>query len=108
LAYLGKGDYSKALEELNAIAAENPRNPIINLTLGRVWFAMGKTEQAISQYQKALKIYEDFGAAYYYLGLARLKMNDQDAARAAFKETIRIIPDSDLGHSSSKYLELLK
>ena len=108
LAYLGKGDYPKALEELRAVAAVNPRNPVIRLSLGRVWFAMDKTEQAIAEYKKALEIYNDYGAAHYYLGLAYLKLNNTAAARASFKEAVRIMPDTDLGRSALEYLELLK
>jgi type IV pilus assembly protein PilF len=108
LAYLGKGDYPKALEELRAVIVANPRNPVARLSLGRVWFAMDKTEQAIVEYRKALEIFKDFGAAYYYLGLAQLKQNSLDAARSSFNEVLRIIPDSELGHASIGYLELLK
>lgn len=108
LAYLGKGEYSKALEELRAVGSANPRNPIIRLSMGRVLFAMDKTEQAVAEYRKALELYKEYAAAYYYLGLAQLKLNNQDAARVAFKEVLRIIPDSDLGHSALGYLELLK
>ncbi|OGU15258.1 MAG: hypothetical protein A2076_15985 [Geobacteraceae bacterium GWC2_53_11] len=108
LAYLGKGDYPKALEELQAVAAQNQFNPIVRLYLGRVWFAMDKSEQAIVEYTKALAIYKDYGAAYFYLGQAQLKLNRIDAARASFKETVRIIPDSDPGRAALGYLELLK
>lgn len=108
LAYLGKGDYPKALEELRAVTAANPRNPISRLSLGRVWFAMDKTEQAIAEYRKALEIFKDYGAAWYHLGLAQLRLNNQEAARAAFKEVLRIVPDSDLGRLSLGYLELIK
>ena len=108
LAYLGKGDYPKALEELRVVATANPRNPVIRLSLGRVWFAMDKTEQAIVEYNKALEIYNDYAAAYYHLGLAQLKLNNQGSAKAAFKEVLRIMPDSDLGLLSLGYLELLK
>lgn len=107
LAYLGKGDYPHALEELQAVAAANPRNPVVHLSLGRVWFAMDKPEHAITEYRKALEIYKDYAAAYYHLGLAYLKLNNLDAARAAFKDVLRIIPDSELGRSSLRYLELL-
>jgi Tfp pilus assembly protein PilF len=110
LAYFGKGDYPKAFEELRAVLAANPRNPtkvVVHLSLGRVWFAMDKPEQAIGEYRKALEIYKDYAAAYYHLGLAYLKLNNQEAARSAFKEVLRIIPDSDLGHLSLGYLELL-
>lgn len=108
LAYLGKGDYPKALEELRAVIAANPRNPISHLSLGRVLFAMDKTEQAIAEYRKALEIYKEYGAAWYHLGLAQLRLNNQEAAGAAFKEVLRIIPDSDLGRLSLGYLELIK
>ncbi|WP_240732053.1 lipopolysaccharide assembly protein LapB [Geobacter sp. FeAm09] len=108
LAYLGKGDYPKALEELRAVIVANPRNPVARLSLGRVWFAMDKTEQAVAEYRKALEIFKEFGAAYYYLGLAQLKQNNLDAARSSFNEVLRIIPDSELGHASLGYLELLK
>jgi type IV pilus assembly protein PilF len=107
LAYLGKGDHPHAMEELQAVAAVNPRNPVVHLSLGRVWFAMDKPEHAITEYRKALEIYKDYAGAYYYLGVVFLKLNNLEAARAAFKEVIRIIPDSDLGRSSLKYLELL-
>jgi len=108
LAYLGKGDYPKALEELRAVASGNPRNPVVHLSLGRVWFALEKTDQAIAAYKKALQIYPDYGAAHYYIGLAYLKLNNVTAARASFKEAVRIIPDTDQGRSSLEYLDLLK
>jgi Tfp pilus assembly protein PilF len=108
LAYLGKGDYPRALEELRTVAAGNRRNPIIHLSLGRVWFAMEKTEQAIAEYKKALEIYNEFGAAHFYIGQAYLKLNNIAAARASFKEAVRIMPDSDMGRSSLEYLDLLK
>lgn len=108
LAYLGKGDYLKAHEELRGAAAGNPRNPVIRVSLGRILFAMDKTEQAIAEYKKALKIYRDYGDAHYYLGLAYLKLNSIDAARASFKEAVRLIPETERGLSAFGYLELLK
>lgn len=108
LAYLGKGDYPKALEELRAVAAANPRNPVVRVSLGRVWFAMDRTEQAIEEYNRALEFYRDYGAAWYYLGLAQLKLNNQREARTAFREVLRIFPDSELGRLAAGYLELLK
>jgi Tfp pilus assembly protein PilF len=108
LAYLGKGDYPKALEELKSVASANPRNPVIRISLGRVWFAMDKTEQAITEYKKALEIFREYGDAHYYLGLAYLKLNNVAAARTSFKEAVRIIPETERGHSALEYLELLK
>jgi tetratricopeptide (TPR) repeat protein len=108
LAYLGKGDYPKALEELQAVAALNPRNPVVRLSLGRVWFAMDKSEQAMAEYTKALEIYRDYGAAHYYLGQTQLKLSRIDAARASFKEVVRLIPETELGRAALGYLDLIK
>ena len=108
LAYLGKGDYPKALQELQAVMAMNPRNPVVHLSLGRVFFAMDKIEQAIVEYSKALEIYRDYGAANYYLGQAQLKLSRIDAARTSFKEAVRLIPDSELGRAALVYLDLIK
>lgn len=108
LAYLGKGDYPKALEELNAVLRYNPRKLEARLSLGRVYVAMDRPEQAIAEYKRALDVYQDYGDAHYYLGLAYLKIQNINAARNAFREVIRIKPNSELGRSSAGYLELLK
>lgn len=108
LAYLGKGDYQNALKELQSVAALNPRNPVIRLSLGRVWFAMDKNDQAVAEYTRALEIYGDYGAAHYYLGQVQLKLNRINAARSSFKEAVRLIPESELGRAALEYLDLIK
>lgn len=108
LAYLGKGDYQSALNELQSAVSMNPRSPVIHLSLGRVWFALDKTEQAVVEYRKALDLFSDYGAAHYYLGQAQLKQNKLDAARVSFRETVRLVPESELGRTALGYLELIK
>ena len=56
LAYLGKGDYNAALEELSVVRSADPHNPIVRVTIGRVLFAQGKTQQAIDEYRRAIEI----------------------------------------------------
>ena len=36
LAYLGKGDHAKALDEIRGITLSNPRNPMAHVSLGRI------------------------------------------------------------------------
>lgn len=108
LAYLGNGEYDQALNELHTLASNTPNNPIVRVSIGRVLLAENKPEQAILEFKKALERFINYGAAYYYLGLAQLKTGDVDAAKASFKEVILIIPDSELGRSSKEYLERLK
>lgn len=107
LAYLGKGEYAKALEELNVVRATNPRNPIIRVAIGRVLTAQDKQPQAIAEFRRALELYPEYATAHYYLGLALMK-SDLIAARRAFREVVRIAPESEISRSAQEYLELLK
>ena len=108
LSYLGKGDHSMALTELNAVLIDNPQKIQARVVLGRVYSAMDKPEQSIIEYKKALGLYKNYSDAYYYLGLAHLKLQNIAEARAAFNEVIRVKPDSELGRLSMGYLDLLK
>lgn len=108
LAYLGKGEYPKALGELTAVLRGNPLKLEARLSLGRVYFAMDRPEQAIAEYRRVLDTYREYGDVHYYLGLAHLKLQNIPAARNAFSEVVRIKPNSELGRSAAGYLELLK
>lgn len=108
LALLGKGDYPAALKELRGAISKSPSDPRARLNLGRVYFAMNKTELAIEQYRKAVALNGSYASAHYYLGLALMKQKENRAAREAFKEVVRIAPDSEIGQLSREYLDLLK
>ena len=108
LAYLGKGDNPQALAVLRGAMGRNPSDPRIRIHLGRVYFAMDRTELAVAEYRKALELNGSYANAYYYLGLAQVKLQDAQAARSAFKEVLRIAPDSEIGQLSREYLDLLK
>jgi type IV pilus assembly protein PilF len=108
LAHLGKGDYQQALTVLRGAVGRNPADPRTRLHLGRVYFALDKTELAIGEYRKALELNGSYANAYYYLALAQVKFKDSKAARSAFREVVRIAPDSEIGQLSREYLDLLK
>ncbi|QWV91924.1 tetratricopeptide repeat protein [Geomonas oryzisoli] len=108
LAYLGKGDYQQALAVLRGLVAKNGSDPRTRVNLGRVYFAMNKTELAVEEYQKALRLTPSYASAHYHMGLAQMKLKDADAAKSAFQEVVRIAPDSEMGQLSREYLDLLK
>jgi Flp pilus assembly protein TadD len=108
LAYLGKGDYPQALALLRAAVGKNPADPRTRLDLGRVYFALGKTALAVGEYRKSLELNGSYASAYYNLALAQVKLKDVEQARVAFKEVIRIAPESEIGQLSREYLDLLK
>ncbi len=108
LAYLGKGDYTAAYDELSAVRATDPRSPIVTVAIGRVLFAQGKTDQAINEYRKALIIAPQYANAHFYMGLALMKQSRLSAARDSFKEVVKITPDSSNGRAALGYIDLLR
>jgi Flp pilus assembly protein TadD len=107
LAYLGEGAYKQALTVLRTAADRNPSDARVRLQLGRVYFALDKSEQAVGEYRTALELDHSYASAYYFLALAKVKLKDKVAARSAFREVLRIAPDSEIGRLSREYLELL-
>ena len=108
LAYLGKGDYQQALGLLRGAAGRNPSDPRTRIHLGRVYFALDKTELAVEEYRRALELNRSYANAHYYLALAQVKLKNLAGARSAFNEVLRIAPDSEIGQLSREYLDLLK
>ena len=108
LAYLGKGDHEQALSLLRPAVARNPGDPRGRINLGRVYFALQRTELAIEEYKKALELNGSYANAYYHLALAQMKLKDTPAAISAFKDVLRIAPDSEIGQLSREHLDLLK
>jgi len=108
LAYLGKGDGQKALQLMRAAVVAYPQSPRVRLTLGRVYFSLDRIELAIEEYRKSVELAKGYTNAHYNLGLAHLKARNVDEARRAFREVVRLAPDSAIGRQSREHLELLK
>lgn len=108
LAYLGKGDEEEALRISRSAVINFPRSPQCRLTLGRVYFALDKTELAIEEYRKAIELSKGYANAHYYLGLALLKLKENEAARNAFREVVNLAPDTEIGRLAREHIDLLK
>lgn len=108
LGYLGKGDYTNALKELDNLKATAPRNPLLRVAIGRVYFAQNQLERATDEFQTALDIAPEYAAAHFHLGLTLMKQKKYAAAAASFETVVRTSPDSENGRNAQHYLELLK
>src|SRR6266568_4679260 len=97
LAYTGKGDPQQALAILRPLVSIYPLDPRLRLHIGKIYFALDKLELAIGEYKKALELYGDYANAHYHLALAYMKLKDNRGATAAFREVLRIEPDSEIG-----------
>lgn len=108
LTYLGKEDYRNALKVLLGAVNASPQNPVTRMNLGRVYLAMGKTGDAVSELKGALGIYKDYAMAHYYLGVAYQTLKDVPAARNSFNEVIRIAPYTEMSQLATERLDQLK
>ena len=108
IAYLSKEEYPKALATLRAVASSYPRNPIAKVYLGKVYLRLDKVELAVIEFKRAVELDKNYANAYYNLALAYVKNNENKEALAAFREVVRIAPESEMGRHSREYLDLLK
>ncbi len=68
--------------------------------LGNALFKMGKMDEAIAQFQKALEIKPDFAEACYNLGGAFFQKGDVDEAIAQCQKALQIKPDYAEAHNN--------
>lgn len=108
LAYYGKGDFKQSLATLRPLVINYPTDPMVRFTMGKVYYAMDKMDQAVVEYRKAIEMYADYAQAHYNLALATMKQGDNRGAAKSFREVVRIAPDSEIGQLSREYLELFK
>jgi cytochrome c-type biogenesis protein CcmH/NrfG len=53
----------------------------------------GRLDDAIGQYEEALRLRPDFAPGWRNLGAARFQSGDLPAAATAFREELRLAPD---------------
>lgn len=101
-ALVEAGDYEKAIAALGALGKmEDPR--VLNW-LGFSSRKLGRTDEAVDFYQKALTIAPEFTPAHEYLGEAWLQ--EKDIAKA--KEELKAIETLCGGTSCEEYEDLAK
>src|SRR6185436_14565401 len=101
-AYYRAGDLPKAigmLERLNTVdpwSTPDPRLQQRNLLLVNLYLEHGDLAKSnsLSFFNKAIELDANYGASYYYRGLANLQLKKNADARADFQKVIAIAPGS--------------
>ncbi len=95
-----QGKLTQALDAGEALEKQFPSIPYIPNLLGAVNTGLGRLEQAVVNYEKALAIKPDYAEAYNNMGLVLKDKGESDAAIESFKKALKIKPD----YASAKHL----
>ena len=74
-------------------------NYFAHKALGDALLKKGQTDEAINQYQEAIRLKPDSADAHYNLGNALLKKDQTDEAISQYQEVIRLTPDYADAHN---------
>jgi Flp pilus assembly protein TadD len=94
-ALLNKSDAAQSLEIAARIA---PRDPAILNKLAEAYLDLGKTEQAVTNLQRAVTLDPDFAEAYENLANILQAAGDFHQAESHFKTSIALDPESVAAH----------
>ena len=87
------GQNEIALELIDRALGISALNPTLFYARGLTLGALGRIEEEIASYRRAIEIKDDFVDAYVNLGVALREMRRYDEALAAFKTAIGLNPD---------------
>lgn len=98
--YGRQGNYEMALASFQKALA-NPfyQNPqLVRYNLGLLYEAKSNPEEALKQYQEAVRLQPSYGVAYYRMGRAWEEMKRADEAKRAYVKAIQHSPDLAEAH----------
>ena len=106
-AYFQKSDYPAAAASYQEAILHNPRFFQAHLRLGQALYAMDRTEQAVTELERALQLVPENAEGHYLLGQAYMKLREIKKAETQFREVIRLAPESEFARQAKGVLSLL-
>ena len=82
------------------VRSANPATQLVRITeLGSALLQQGKLDEAIGQYQEAIRLKPDYANAHNNLGIAFARKGQTDEAIGQYREAIRLKPDHADAHN---------
>jgi tetratricopeptide (TPR) repeat protein len=92
-ARMALGDFAGAAEDY-VVGLETDRGyPEAHYNLGKALFELGRSREAIGEFNRALQMKPDFAEAFNERGLAHASLGQYDAADANFEKAVELAPD---------------
>lgn len=88
-ARYGSADMQGAVDACRKALTYREDRPDIHVTLGSSLFALGKTDEAVAAYQRALAVDPDFPDAQFHMGLIHLMRGDYREGWQGFEHRFR-------------------
>ena len=98
IALYKHGKFQEALVQGEALAKQFPNAPFPPNLLGAVNTGLGRMEQAVASYAKALQIKPDFADAHHNLGIVLTNLGKPEEAVASYNKALQIKPDYAEAH----------
>jgi len=95
-----QGSLQEALLKGEALAERFPDEPFIPNLLGGVNFSMGRLEQAVESFTRALRINPEFAEAHNNMGNALNALRKSEEALVSFEKALQIKPDFVEAHNN--------
>ena len=93
-----QGHVDEAIKMYQEMWPDNPGNWDVNYNLGYAYYLTGKLPDAVQYLSRAAQIDASRPDAFFFLGLAKLKLGDVNAAAANVQRAVIIRPDADNYH----------
>jgi serine/threonine-protein kinase len=100
LRFVTPPQYEEAVRFATAAAALRPESPGTHFNLGRALYDLGRMDDAIISYQKALELEPKYAAVHSELGRALMHTGQRDEAIACWRKAIEVDPTFALAHNN--------
>ncbi len=98
--YSGRGEFERAIEQLQVALKIDPTNDDFYRSLGRAYQGTGKPQEAESTYREAIHLRPQYWAGYNRLGAFFFNQARYKDAEPMFREVISLAPDNARGYTN--------
>ena len=93
IALYSNGQIQEALGAVETLIKSYPNEPLLYNISGVCYKEIGKLDEAVKSFKKALTIKSDYAEVHYNLGVTLQELGQQDAAVKSYEKALAIKPD---------------